>query len=337
MVTVRCSRKLSRFWIASFIVSLGVVSLISGRFWTQSYPKLKSFHIQPTTLQPFPLIKRHPLAPPYPYPYKFIINQPKKCSNRNPFLVLLVISESNDVDSRIAIRNTWGNESNYRSVDIVTVFLVAISSVTSVPVQKMLEEESATYGDVIQQDFLDTYYNLTLKTLMGMEWVLKFCPNASYVMKIDKDMFLNVEYLVHQLLRPDLSVRTDYFTGLIVANTGPIRNKAIKWYVPEEIYPNKTYPPYCAGPGYVFSGDMAKKIYDISQVITVVPNEDSFMGICLHHLNIPPTKPPDNIFNGHRIDYKRCLFHKLITVHHYGKSELQKVWPDFWGEKALGC
>ncbi|XP_072259153.1 beta-1,3-galactosyltransferase 2-like [Pyxicephalus adspersus] len=279
---------------------------------------------------------RHPLAPPYPYPYKFLINQKDKCENRNPFLVILVIGESHNVEARHVIRETWGNESNY-DVDVVTIFLVGLPKMYQDRIQLLLEEESEAFGDIVQQDFMDTYYNLTLKSLMGMEWVAKFCPTASYVVKIDNDMFLNVDFLVHQLLQPKLPVRTNYFTGYIVRNTGPLRSRAYKWYVPKEIYPNDTYPPYCSGPGYVFSADMAKKIYDISQGIRVIPMEDSFMGICLHKLNILPTKPPPNIFNGHRIDYDRCKFTKLVTVHHYGKNELRMVWTDFWTKKTLGC
>ncbi|KAM9312047.1 beta-1,3-galactosyltransferase 1-like [Gastrophryne carolinensis] len=279
---------------------------------------------------------RHPLAPPYPYPYKFIFNQADKCKGRNPFLVIMVIGEVQDIASRHVIRETWGNVSLY-DLDVVLIFLMGLSKVASKEVQMMLEEENTIYGDIVQQDFMDTYYNLTLKTLMGMEWVMKFCSTASYVMKIDNDMFLNVDYLSHRFLRPDLPLRTNYFTGLIVARTQPLRNNAYKWYVPKEVYPNDTYPPYCSGPGYLFSSDMAKKIYTISQVIRVIPMEDAFTGICLYELKIPLTKPPTGLFNGHRIEYDRCRFHKLITVHHYKKAELQKIWNDFWGMKNKGC
>ncbi|XP_031755259.1 beta-1,3-galactosyltransferase 2-like [Xenopus tropicalis] len=279
---------------------------------------------------------RHPLTPPYPYPYKFLLNPQEKCQKQNPFLILLVIGESHDINSRLIIRETWGNESNYIDVAVVTVFLVGVSVTATDRVQEQLEEEMNIYGDLVQQDFTDTYYNLTLKTLMGMEWISKYCPDASYVMKIDNDMFLNVDYLVHHLLQPGLPVRQNYFTGYIVANTGPLRAKEYKWYVPKEVYPNDTYPPYCSGPGYAFSADMAKKIYHAAQTIRVVPMEDSFMGICLYEMKIPPTNPPPNIFNGHRINYDLCLFNKLITVHHYRGDELRDVWKDFWAKRS-GC
>ncbi|XP_068129590.1 beta-1,3-galactosyltransferase 1-like [Hyperolius riggenbachi] len=289
---------------------------------------------QPANNQTYPAF-HHPLAPPYPYPYKFLINQPDKCKDRTPFLIMLVMGKVHDLEARHTIRATWGNESNY-DVDVMTIFLLGFSSFVPDRTQMLLEEESEAFGDIVQQDFMDTYYNLTLKILLGMEWVTKFCPNASYVMKIDNDMFLNVDYLVHKYLRPELPVREKYFTGYVLNNTKPIRNSGNKWYVPEEIYPNDTYPPYCAGPGYVFSADMAKKIYDVSQRIRVIPMEDSFMGICLYELHITITPFPQDVFSDLYTN-DRCQLHKLIMAHHYSSDQLRTIWPDFWTLKTSGC
>ncbi|XP_075132177.1 beta-1,3-galactosyltransferase 1-like [Leptodactylus fuscus] len=278
---------------------------------------------------------RHPLAPPYPYPYKFLINQPHKCKNRKPFLVIMVLVESHDVASRHTIRDTWGNESIY-DVDVVRIFLVGLPRVAADQIQLLLEEENEAFGDIVQQDFMDTYYNLTLKTLMGMEWVTKFCSSASYVMKADVDIFFNVDYLVHELLHPDL-MRNNYFTGNLIIYGSPIRNMGSKWYVPKEIYPNNTYPPYCSGPGYVFSADLAKKIYDVAQEIRVIPMEDVFMGICLYELHIPPTYTPGGKFNGYRWEYDLCQFKNIVTVHHYAGKELRSVWADFRAKRSQKC
>ncbi|KAM4675855.1 beta-1,3-galactosyltransferase 2-like [Discoglossus pictus] len=330
---------MANFWCLSKI-SILILICFCGLFFLFEYKTYQMANQNKLQTEEIPTLKppfRHPLAPPYPYPYKFIINQPEKCQNRIPFLVILVVGTCCDVATRIAIRKTWGNESNYEDVAVATIFLVGMSPIATDAAQKLLEEENALYGDIVQQDFLDTYYNLTLKSLMGMEWVAKYCPSASYVMKIDNDMFLNVEYLVHHVLRPKLPVHNNYFSGYIVSNTGPLRSKAYKWYVPKEVYPNDTYPPYCAGPGYVFSADMARKIYDVAQVIRVVPMEDSFMGICLYELHIKPTEPSGAYFNGHRIDYNICKFKSLVTVHHYGKDELMKIWPDFWANRKTKC
>ncbi|KAG8431662.1 hypothetical protein GDO86_020558 [Hymenochirus boettgeri] len=260
-----------------------------------------------------------------------------KCQNRNPFLVLLVAVESRDLDSRMAVRETWGNESNYGDVDVVTVFLVGLSIVETRKIQLLLEVENRVFGDIVQQDFMDTYYNLTIKTLMGMEWVAKYCPTASYVMKIDADIFLNLEYLVHNILPSGTPVHEDFFTGFILKNNVPVRDKASKRYVPIEMYPSDTYPTYCSGSGYVFSAVIAQKIYDKAQVVQIMPMEDVFMGICLNELNISITEPPSDIFIRKIEDYDRCQFNQLVTVHRYGRNKLRNVWMDFWSKKNLGC
>ncbi|XP_069618297.1 beta-1,3-galactosyltransferase 2-like [Ranitomeya imitator] len=320
------------FVFGFFVCYEGKIKIINK--WTQNSEKLQE-RKKPVNNLIYPVFK-HPLAPPYPFPYRFIINQPEKCKNQKPFLVIMVLVQSQDLASRHTIRETWGNESIY-DVEVVRIFLVGLPQIVPERVQDMLEEESRIFGDIIQQDFMDTYYNLTLKTLMGMEWVTKFCPSASYVMKIDNDMFLNVNYLIHNLLYPNIPVRTNYFTGDIAKNTGPLRDKAYKWYVPPEVYPNDTYPPYCKGPGYVFSADIAKNIYDIAQEIRVIPMEDSFIGICLYELHIPLSEPPRGVFNTNRLHYDHCKFRKLITVHHYGGKVLRNTWADFWAKKSQKC
>ncbi|KAM4038574.1 beta-1,3-galactosyltransferase 2-like [Anomaloglossus baeobatrachus] len=302
--------------------------------WIENSVKLQE-RTKPVNNMTYPAFK-HPLAPPYPFPYKFLINQPDKCKNRKPFLLIMVLVQCQDLKSRHTIRGTWGNVSIY-DVEVVRIFLVGLPHIALDRTKDVLDEESETFGDIVQQDFMDTYYNLTLKTLMGMEWVTKFCPSASYVMKIDNDMFLNVDYLIHNLLHPDLPVRTNYFTGAVYMSTKPKRKKSSKWYVPKEVYPNDTYPPYCSGPGYVFSADMAKKIYDVAQDIRVIPMEDAFIGICLHELHIQLSVPPRGIFIGRKIHYNHCKFKNVVTVHHYRGEELRSIWADFWAKKFQKC
>ncbi|XP_068130455.1 beta-1,3-galactosyltransferase 1-like [Hyperolius riggenbachi] len=320
-------------YLCAFSVDLD--SIMDGLRWIYHSWSLLSFSHKIIILNSLPSTARHPMAPPYPHPYPFLINQPGKCLNRKPFLVLLVTVESHDIISRNTIRETWGDETNYPDVDVLRLFLVGRPPMVVDAGQRLLEEESALYGDIVQQDFLDTYDNLTLKSLMGMQWVAKYCPNASYVMKVDSDVFLNVNYLVHHLLHPELPAHENYITGYFVYHTGPIRNKFSKWYIPHELYPGDTFPPYPSGPGYVFSADMAKKIYDVAQGIIVINLEDVFIGMCLHRLNILPTRPPRNMFNGQRTSYTISTFCNVVMVHHYEKHELRRVWLDFWSRKTL--
>ncbi|XP_066468784.1 beta-1,3-galactosyltransferase 2-like [Tiliqua scincoides] len=283
--------------------------------------------------QSSPVTSWYSLGVVYPSNYTFHLNEPNKCLERTPFLVLLVITEPKDVAKRHAIRQTWGNENLVPGISILRLFLTGVHPIFGSPVQKHLEEESALYRDIIQQDFIDTYYNLTLKTLMGMEWISKFCPSATYVMKADSDIFLNVDYLMSQLLQPHLPPKKNYMTGYVKLNVVSEHDKGNKWYVPKEVYPNDTYPPYCAGPGYVLSGDLVKKILQVAQTMKVIHIEDAFMGLCLQELGIRATDSRWGLFNIHKIEYEKCTFSELVVVHHYGPEELLKIWPDLRAQK----
>ncbi|XP_033029877.1 beta-1,3-galactosyltransferase 1-like [Lacerta agilis] len=300
--------------------------------WESALERTKtkpSILIYPPPPPPPPVAMRHPLEVVYSTDYKFLLNEPNKCRQRSPFLILLVITEPQHFATRQAIRQTWGNESSVPGVSILRLFLTGVHPTFGYLLQALLEEESSIHRDIIQQDFLDTYNNLTLKTLMGMEWISKFCPNVTYVVKADSDIFLNVNYMVSQLLQPHLPPKKNYMTGYIYWKTKPLRDKVYKWYVPREVYPNETYPPYCAGPGYVFSGDLAKKIYQVAKTIKVINMEDAFMGICLHELGINVTDSPWGLFNVYKVKYDKCQFSKVVVVHHYGPEELLQIWPGF--------
>jgi len=66
----------------------------------------------------------------------------------------------------------------------------------SLEMQNQVMDESSKYGDVIQEGFLDTYNNLTLKSVMLLKWVRSHCRHARYVMKTDDDMFVNLPRLI---------------------------------------------------------------------------------------------------------------------------------------------
>lgn len=273
-------------------------------------------------------------------PYKYVINEPDKCRKNNTFLVLLIPVESHNSEARDAIRKTWGNESIAEG--IVRLFLLGVKNATRDPgtrdlQQRSLRAESQHHHDMIQQDYVDSYYNLTIKTLMGMHWVSRYCPTAKYVMKVDSDMFVNTEYLIQKLLKANIP-REMYFTGYLMRGYKPNRNKDSKWYMPPELYPSGSYPTFCSGTGYVFSGDMAKRIYATSLSIRRLHLEDVYVGLCLSKLNIEPMLPPNEfLFNHWKVSYSSCKYSQLITSHEFRPSELLKYWQHLQKNKDRAC
>lgn len=284
---------------------------------------------------PAPATTRHPLQPPYPRPYRFLLNEPHKCRGpRPPFLVLLVASRPSDAEGRAAIRRTWGSELAVPGVPLVRLFLTGAHPVFGAELGRLLAEESGAHRDVLQQDFVDTYHNLTLKTLMGLQWVAQHCPAARYVLKADSDVFLNVPFLVRRILRPGRPPRRRFALGHVYRGTGPLRNPHLKWFVPRQVYPHRFYPPYCAGPAYVLSGDVAVAAFGAAQELPLLNMEDAFVGLCLRSLGVAVTDGPPGAFNVVRLPYERCRFGRAVVVHRYEPREVLRIWLNFTAENG---
>ncbi|XP_068098396.1 beta-1,3-galactosyltransferase 2-like [Hyperolius riggenbachi] len=259
--------------------------------------------------------------------YEYFINEPNKCQGDVPFLVLLIAVERRQKEARQAIRQAWGKEDFVPGMKILRLFLLGKDAQWTNETQQDLLKESQEYHDIIQQDYLDTYRNLTVKVLMGLHWVATYCPKASYVMKTDTDMFVNTEYLINTVLKPDQPPRQNYFTGRLIRDAEPIRNRDSKWHVKVEEYLEGVYPLYCSGTGYVFSVDLASKIVNISTTVRWLYLEDVYVGLCLQKLGIAPVAPPkDTDFSYNKIEYSECMYNQIVTSHQLTPEEIILYW-----------
>nr|XP_006631703.2 PREDICTED: beta-1,3-galactosyltransferase 2-like [Lepisosteus oculatus] len=268
----------------------------------------------------------------YPAVYRYILNEPDKCREMSPFLILMIPVAPADHAARDAIRKTWGREGLIPGVIIWRIFYVGLpQGDRALRIQAALEKESREHRDIVQKDFLDSYRNLTIKTMMILDWLASYCPGASYVMKIDTDMFLNVDYLVNKVLDPRrVPPKQDFMTGRII-NFGIIRrDPGSKWYMPLALYPGCFYPQYVSGVSYVFSTDLVPKILQASQSVRPIFLEDVYVGMCLQQLGIHPTYPPDSSsFSPFPTAYNRCRFLGYVSATLAQPEQLLQIWQDF--------
>ena len=143
--------------------------------------------------------------------------------------------------ARSAIRQTWANISELpRNVKVVFI----LGQADNATQQFKIQEESNKYGDIVQESFVDTYQNLTIKSLMLLKWFEQNCHQTQYVMKSDDDMYINLQKL------NDL-VKTNHDPYLLVGNlrrnVAPIRRSQSKWHVPYHMFPERHYPNYLVG------------------------------------------------------------------------------------------
>ena len=96
----------------------------------------------------------------------------------------------------------------------------------------------------LQESFIDTYANLTVKSLFLLKWFNTHCDKTQYVMKTDDDMYINLDKLyatVQSNKRPNLLM------GSLICNAIPIKDPYNKWYVPHYMFAGKRYPNYLSG------------------------------------------------------------------------------------------
>ena len=221
-----------------------------------------------------------------PHPFHFV-QESSACNQHAPngkvFLLVLVACRPEEDKDRRWIRDTWGSLKAYRGRVVLVRFLVGRSR--SRRAKKMIAEESALYGDIVQENFADTYRNLTHKVMMGLKWAARMCPKATYVMNLDSDMFVNVFRLVQRL---EKAPRRNFAEGHLKSYTRPNRSRKYKWYTPVEMYPEKWYPPYLNGPAYVMSGDLPGRIFNESMHVRYLPWDDAFVGLVMQKLGVRP-------------------------------------------------
>ena len=58
------------------------------------------------------------------------------------------------------------------------VFLLGTGDQLPATTEADLARDSLQNGDLVREDFLDSYENLTLKTLAGLKWSSIFCPQV---------------------------------------------------------------------------------------------------------------------------------------------------------------
>ena len=121
------------------------------------------------------------------YSSQWIRNSSQKCPKSRTLLLVTVISAPDHFKERKAIRKGWGSTAS-ATPKVSLIFLVGQNDTYL----SDLLEESDDYGDLVITNHMDTYQNLTLKTLAAFDWMRTFCPRAEYLLKTDDDMFIQV-------------------------------------------------------------------------------------------------------------------------------------------------
>ena len=220
--------------------------------------------------------------------------------------VILVASHPNETARRDVIRRTWGGvlrrrravvrqrpvdwpgisrSASRRLVDqLELAFVVGLRNAAagrsgSVADDEELQREATEYDDIIQGSFTDTYWNLTLKTLLMLHIAVVDCPRARFLVKADTDVFVNLPYLVRSLkAASSASFPSSIILGTIVNNATTPRGDD-KFGLTYDQYPLRMLPYYAAGPLYAVSNSdgLTRRLLETSNYIPHLAIEDVYV------------------------------------------------------------
>ena len=82
-------------------------------------------------------------------------------------MFFLINSKISNSENRNVIRETWANEENMNKYTMDYVFVLGVSS--DIEENRAIGKEAEIFGDIVQANFIDTYGNLSLKTLAAFK------------------------------------------------------------------------------------------------------------------------------------------------------------------------
>ena len=152
--------------------------------------------------------------------YKYLINNEHVCKDKDVTLLMLVISAPGNFKMRQVARNTWMTVKSYKNMIITHMFLVGYQSNAD---SEKLKHETLIYGDIVQEDFVDSYINHTLKSIMGLKWASSFCQNAELVFKVYDDIIVNIYSLIVILISFNIQINDSILCTIIHTDLLPVR------------------------------------------------------------------------------------------------------------------
>ena len=294
-----------------------------------------------------PLVKETPL--PHivnPHDFKYIINNESVCSPGHLSIHHLIYfhSSPHSAMDRMSLRRGWAQNDLFPNLPSRVVFFMGRPREEALI--KDVMSEAIRHGDIIMEDYMDTYNNMTHKAVGAMKWINAYCSNAKFVLKADQDVYVNLFEIVKRLLAMSPTSRF-FLCGVYVNNSMPILRdpeNCFKWCVPKHIFPGRrAYPTYCAGAAYVFTSNLAAGLYNSSLYTPYFYIDDVFItGLLpqklpqIEHIGFPDGALLVGGKGLRETMHKPNATYKILAVHdpstrnpsYYWRDHLEHLGPD---------
>lgn len=300
------------------------------------------------------------------YNYTIFYNSAQKCSKRlapdSLGVTILIKSAMEHFKRRAIIRKTWGSDYDIGNGVVRSIFLLGNSEDKAL--EKVIRSESNQYRDIVMADFIDSYYNNTIKTMMGFRWAVEHCPNSTHYLFVDDDYYVSIKnvlrFIKNQLIFPKdsdqqsghllndnsskwqnfltknsqntfpiaeqiSSIPVKLYAGFML-NSSPHRHKLSKWYIDLKEYPFDMWPPYITAGAYILSKEALFEMYFVSMYTKHFRFDDIYLSILALKANINITHCPEFYFNKAKY-LEPQNYRNVIASHGYGDpTKLFNTW-----------
>lgn len=218
-----------------------------------------------SSLEPY-LVYRDEIVP---FIGNYTLAKVSPCPSDLP-LIIAVTSAPRNAGQRAAIRRTWARDA--RALNVPVYFVLGASDDRQV--MTSVVDEDAASGDIVQWPFLDSYANLTLKSMLMLSWLQLECPRAQYALKTDDDMYLDVYALLTGLVLPNVHLAADLESKRPIYGFGAFTTlvnhvKGHSQGVPDEVYGQRLWPPFVSGVMYLVPGGAVRPL--LSAALDLLP------------------------------------------------------------------
>lgn len=262
--------------------------------------------------------------------FEYIIS--KKCESNmkgsnstSPSLVILIHTSPLHFESRKALRETW----LYSDKRVLPYFM--LGKTNSKAVQNEIIKEEQKHHDLIQGNFIDSYYNLTYKHTMLLKWFSSECNNIKYLVKMDDDVLPNLPEVFSYLdyaSTQNYSVIGGFFWGTT--------SREGKYKATQEQLKHNYIPESAWGPSIIYSSQFARDAYEKSHTTRIYWQDDIFVtGFIRQQLHIKLTDIRDRILDNeetHNFNENAANFsipNFLFSGYALTADELYKIWKKY--------
>lgn len=233
----------------------------------------------------------------------------------NAKVVIAVISSPNNIKKRFSFRKLSRRYCNI-NFDCMFVFFIGYSFSEN---DNILKRESVEYNDVVQFSFINSYFNLTILSIMALKYCFRYYSKLQYYIKTDDDIVINYSTLFNTINRINVWNNNIYghYNGKFKVN----RNNKSRLYIPFSEYKYKYCPEYAYGGLIIITCTSLAKLYNLTLYKqNYIWKEDVNLGVLCKKCNISVTQFPNKV--DLHIKRKECKkYNKIIATEIYNRYD----------------